>query len=174
MRRIIKTQISMNTHVSRAEIVLTIGTNVGYLKSFKNTLDDSLGNVSVYGKLTKYNNIATAAYGAPPIFGSGANVSLGTTSTAVASYTPAATGMFRVIWFLRCVTASTPTLTLTFTDEGANSQSITLFNSAMVGGTVQQGTYIARAASTAAVAVAGLDSIALGDIFASATIEEMQ
>ena len=86
-----------------------------------------------------------------------------------------ATGqLFRISWNLSCVTNSTPTLTFTWTDPKAGAQSVTLYGAAMTGNTVQNGTYTIVAKSSAAVAVTGTDSVALGDIFASAQIEELQ
>jgi len=123
-----------------------------------------------------FSMLGLSGLGLSPIYGTGLIVSLGTTSTTVATYTPtSSTGsQFTIKWSLSCVTASTPTLTLTFTDPKAGAQTITLFNSAMTANSVAQGTYNLTATSAAAVLVAGLDSIAAGDVFASATIEQSQ
>jgi hypothetical protein len=133
-----------------------------------------VAGISLPTTVTKYNNIATAGIGLVPVYGAGLNVSLNTTSTAVASYTPANAGQFRVSWVLSCATSSTPTLTLTYTDTNGGAQTITLYNTAMTNGTVQQGTFNLESVSGTAIAITGSDSVALGDIFATVSIEKLQ
>ena len=137
-----------------------------------------IGNPAIgtgYGQI-QFSMLGLVGTGVPPIYGAGLNVSLGTTSTPVASYTPtSATGQRYIItWSLACKVASTPTLTLTYTDPNAGAQTITLYNTAMVTNAVANGTYPIVATSAAAIAIAGLDSVALGDIFASADIVRTQ
>lgn len=132
------------------------------------------GNINTLsGIIKQYDAVATAGLGVPAIFGAGLGVSLGTTSTAVCSYS-GATGMYLVKWVLSCKTSSTPNLTLTYTDPQAGAQTVTLYNSAMVGGAVENGVYPIWAATGTAIAVAGTDSVAAGDIYASAVIAEVQ
>ena len=123
-----------------------------------------------------YISDSSSVYLIPIVQKAGLIVSLNTTSTPVASFTPTSTTgqQFRICWVLSCVTSSTPTLQVTFTDPKAGAQTITLYNSAMTNGNVAQGTYILLAKSTAPIAITGSDSLALGDIFATATIEQLQ
>ncbi|MDR3551231.1 MAG: hypothetical protein P4L31_07500 [Candidatus Babeliales bacterium] len=112
----------------------------------------------------------------PVIVGNGLNVSLNTTSTAIASHTPASStgSQYVVNWNLSCKTSSTPTLTLTYTDPNAGAQTITLYNTAMISNTVTGGSYVIVATSGSTVSLTGTDGTALGDIFASATIKKEQ
>lgn len=136
---------------------------------------DANGNFTTWkGTAKQYGNVSTAGVGLPPIFGAGLAVSLNTVSTAVCSYTPQSNQHYRITWVLSCPTASTPTLTLTWTDPKCGAQSITLYNTAMGNNTVQTGSYSVYASTATAIAVTGSDSVALGDIFATATIEELQ
>ena len=113
--------------------------------------------------------------GYAPIYGAGLLVSIGTTATTIATYTPtSSTGQFFVVkWVLSASAAATPTLTLTFTDPKAGAQTVTLYNTAMSADTVAQGTYVLVATSAAAITVSATASVA-GDIFGSVTIDEEQ
>ena len=134
------------------------------------------GTINMDVKLGTYNAITVAGYGLTPVYAAGLLISLGTTSTDVASYTPtSATGQqFRISWSLACITASTPTLTLTWTDPKTGSQSFTLYNTAMLANTNADGVKNIVATNAASISITGLDSLAAGDIFATATIEELQ
>ena len=123
-----------------------------------------------------FSMIGLSGLGLPPIYGAGLLTSLGTASTTVASYTPtSSTGQsFEIKWRLSCVTASTPTLSLTYTDPKAGAQTITLYDTAMTAGSVASGSYPLVATSAAAITVAGLDSVAAGDIYATAEILQYQ
>lgn len=133
-------------------------------------------SINNYGYVTAYTGVNTTGFGVPAIFGSAMNVSLGTGSTGVCSYTPnqSAGQHFVIHWTLSCKTSSTPNLQVTFTDPNAGSQTITLYNTAMTTNQVQQGTYSLVATNSSAVAITGTDSAALGDIYATACITEMQ
>lgn len=111
--------------------------------------------------------------GVGAIVAAGVLLNLNVASTPVCSYTPqSATGqIFRVSWALSCKTTSTPNLKLTYRDPQAGDQIITLYNTAMAGSTTKGGTIDIVAKSGADIAITGTDSVALGDIFASATIE---
>jgi hypothetical protein len=126
--------------------------------------------------ITSYNNTSLVALGVPILIGAGLRVSLGTSSTSIASYTPtSSTGQnFIINWSLSCKTSSTPTLTLTYTDPDAGTQSITLYNTAMTANQVVSGTITIVAKSSAAIAIHGTDSVASGDIYATATIKQEQ
>ena len=128
------------------------------------------------GKITTYAGIALSGEGVPPIYAAGLLISLNTTSTVVCSYTPtSASGQhFRISWTLSCVTGSTPTLQVTFTDPKAGLQSIVLYNTAMLANTAQGGVFPLVATSAGAITVTGTDSVALGDIFATVEILEDQ
>ena len=123
-----------------------------------------------------FSMLGLSGLGLAPIYGAGLLISLGTTSTTVATYTPtSSTGQsFEIKWRLSCVTASTPTLTLTYTDPKAGAQTITLYNTAMTADSVASGSYPLVATSAAAITVAGLDSVAAGDIYATAEILQYQ
>ena len=124
----------------------------------------------------RWGGISTVGLGAPPIYGAGLLTSLGTTSTTVAAYTPtSSTGQsFEIKWRLSCVTASTPTLTLTYTDPKAGAQTITLYNSAMSASTVASGSYPLVATSAAAITVSGKDGTAADYIYATVEILQYQ
>ena len=132
--------------------------------------------ISIETTFWYYNNIATAGLGVGAIYGAGLLTSLGTASTTVASYTPtSSTGQsFEVKWRLSCVTASTPTLTLTYTDPKAGAQTITLYNSAMSASTVASGSYPLVATSAAAITVSGKDGAAADYIYATVEILQYQ
>ena len=114
--------------------------------------------------------------GLAPIYGAGLLTSLGAASTTVASYTPtSSTGQsFEVKWRLSCATASTPTLTLSYTDPKAGAQTITLYNSAMSASTVASGSYPLVATSAAAITVSGKDGTAADYIYATVEILQYQ
>ena len=123
-----------------------------------------------------FSQIGLSGLGLAPIYGAGLLVSLGTASTTVASYTPtSSTGQsFEVKWRLSCVTASTPTLSLTYTDPKAGAQTITLYNSAMSDSTVTSGSYPLVATSAAAITVSGKDGTAADYIYATVEILQYQ
>ena len=123
-----------------------------------------------------FSMIGLSGLGLPPIYGAGLLTSLGTASTTVASYTPtSSTGQsFEIKWRLSCVTASTPTLSLTYTDPKAGAQTITLYNSAMSAGAVASGTYPLVATSAAAITVSGKDGTAADYIYATVEILQYQ
>ncbi len=154
---------------------IVIGYNLG-VAGESNML--RIGNPALgagYGQIA-FSTKGLVGLGVGPIYGAGLLVSLGTTATTVTSYTPtSASGQFFVVkWSLACVTASTPTLTLSWTDPKAGAQSVTLFNSAMTANTTAQGVYVIAATSAAAITLSGSDSLAAGDIFASGTIVQEQ
>ena len=130
----------------------------------------STGNVGVF------SGIATAGKGVSPIFAAGLLISLNTTSTVVCSYTPGSSSgqSFTVKWRLSCATASTPDLKVTYTDPKAGLQSIVLYNTAMLANTAQGGVFPIVATNAGAITITGTDSVALGDIFATAEILEDQ
>lgn len=123
-----------------------------------------------------FSMLGLSGLGLAPIYGAGLLTSLGTTSTTVASYTPtSSTGQsFEVKWRLSCVTASTPTLSLTYTDPKAGAQTITLYNSAMSASTVASGSYPLVASSAAAITVSGKDGTAADYIYATVEILQYQ
>ena len=123
-----------------------------------------------------WGGISTVGLGAPPIYGAGLLTSLGTTSTTVASYTPTSSAgqSFEVKWRLSCVTASTPTLTLSYTDPKAGAQTITLYDSAMSASTVASGSYPLVATSAAAITVSGKNGTAADYIYATVEILQYQ
>lgn len=97
---------------------------------------DSSQNVSLTNKITKYNNISTAGQGVPSIFAAGRVTARTAASAALAAYTlPAADGSFIVSGNV-LVTASTThsfTMTVTYTDEGNTSRTLTLNFSQITG-----------------------------------------
>lgn len=133
------------------------------------------GTINMDVKLGTYDAVAIAGYGLSPIYAAGLLISLGTTSTAVASYTPtSATGQsFTVKWRLSAAAATTPTLTLTWTDPKAGAQSVTLSSVAMAANTTAQGVLPVVATSAAAISVTG-SALVAGDIFATVEVIEDQ
>jgi hypothetical protein len=133
------------------------------------------GNVTTGAKFVQYNNISTVGLGLSPIYAAGLLISLGTSSTAVASYTPtSSTGQsFHVQWRLSASAATTPTLTLSWTDPKAGAQSVTLSSAAMAANTTAQGVFPLTATSAAAISVTG-SALVAGDIFATAEIVQDQ
>ena len=130
----------------------------------------SSGLTVVGGKVGYFNGINTGGYGLSPIYSAGYRVALGTTSTAVASYGPGADGSFRVVWRLACIAATTPTLTVAWTDPDAGAQSKNVSPGAMAAGTVASGV-LPIAATTAGITVTG-SALAAND--ATATVEIVQ
>ena len=115
------------------------------------------------------------ATGTPFITGAGLLFSIGTTSTTIATYTPtSATGQnFNIKWVLSAASATTPTLTVSWTDPKAGAQTVTLFSSAMTASSVQSGVYPLVATSASAITVSASALIG-ADIFATATVSQEQ
>ena len=124
------------------------------------------------GLLGEYAGISTAGLGFSPIYGAGLRVALGTSSAAVASYTPGATGSFRIVWRLAAKAATTPTLTLTYTDPDAGAQTITLYSTAMPANGVASGVY-PLVSGASAITVSG-SALVAGDIIATVEIIQSQ
>ena len=124
------------------------------------------------GSVTTYLSLPTVGTGLSPIYGAGLRVALGTASTPIASFTPAAVGSFRVVWRLAAKAATTPTLTLTYTDPDAGAQTITLYSSAMSANGVASGVY-PLVSGASAIAVNG-SALAADDIFATVEIIQSQ
>ena len=131
--------------------------------------------IQASGFFNKYDNINTVGLGLPPIYASGLLVSIGTTSTTIATYTPtSSTGQqFVIQWTLSAASATTPTCTATFTDPKAGAQTVTLFSSAMASGTVQQGSYSLVATSGSAVTMS-CSALVGSAIFGTASISQYQ
>ena len=74
---------------------------------------------------------------------------------------------------LSAASATTPTLTVSWTDPKAGAQTVTLFNSAMAASSVQSGVYPLVATSAAAITVPA-SALVAADIFATATVSQEQ
>ena len=119
-----------------------------------------------------YNGVATKGLGLSPIYAAALRTALGTSSATVATYTPGAVGSFRVVWRLAAKAATTPTLTLTYTDPDAGAQTITLYDTAMAADGVAQGQF-ALVSAADAITVAG-SALAASDIIATVEIIQSQ
>ena len=124
------------------------------------------------GYVYQFANEATAGLGFSPIYSAGLRVALGTASTPIASFAPAATGSFTIRWRLAAKAATTPTLTLTYTDPDAGAQTITLYSSAMLANGVASGTY-PFVSGASAIAVSG-SALVANDIIATVEIIQSQ
>lgn len=96
------------------------------------------------GKVTAYNNVATAGLGVPAIYGYGRSTAQSGAVASVATYTPTADGSFEVSANVLVTTSTTHNFTVTcaYTDEGGTARTLT-FNFSNVAGTI--GTTIANA-----------------------------
>lgn len=107
------------------------------------------GNLSLLGgKISTYNNITTAGWGVPAIYGSGRATAQVAANASVATYTVgAADGSFEVSANVLVTTATTHafTVTCTYTDEGNTSRTLTLTFSQLAGTLI---TSITNAAGT--------------------------
>jgi hypothetical protein len=97
-------------------------------------------------KLTSYNGIPTAGWGAPVIVGYGRVLAQAAANAAIAAYTPAVDGSFEVSANVLVTTATTHAFTLTcaYTDEGNTARTLTLTFGLVAGGVAT--TSIANAA----------------------------
>lgn len=118
------------------------------------------------------NGVSTIGLGWSPIYAAALRTALGTTSANLATYTPGAVGSFRVVWRLAAKAATTPTLTLTYTDPDAGAQTITLYDTAMAADGVAQGQF-ALVSAADAITVAG-SALAASDIIATVEIIQSQ
>ena len=139
-----------------------------------NTLDDSNGNNSLYGKTTTYNNISTVGSGLPAEYASTTTsaVAIGTTSTVIKTYTPTVAGQFLVVVSVEASTASTiSSLTVTYTDgTSGTSTTQTLATSVAVAlNTAVSFTALCNATTASAISVQAT-AAAASDLYASASI----
>lgn len=94
----------------------------------------AFGSISLTGKVTTYNNIATVAGGAPSILAVADLTAQSAAKTATALYTPTATGLYRISYYAKVTTAATTSsilggttgLILAYTD-GTDSVAQTAF-----------------------------------------------
>lgn len=97
---------------------------------------DSTGAVLLTAKMTTYNNIATAGWGVPAIYGSGRATGQTAAVASVAAYTVgAADGSFLVSANVLVTTATTHNFTVTcaYTDEGNTARTLTFTFSSLAG-----------------------------------------
>lgn len=122
-----------------------------------------------------FSQIGLVGLGLPPIYGSAQGVSIAATSTVIATYTPTATGTFRVVVTIECKVAATlDTLTVTYTGSAtALAMTQTLATSvALTAGTAVS--YVAEAYATTATAVSVQATASVAaDLFGTATIERL-
>lgn len=94
------------------------------------------GNMSVIGKVVKYNNISTAGWGMPAIYGSGRSTAQTAAVASVATYTVgAADGSFLVSANanITAFVAGTFNVTVAYTDETNTARTLTLNFSSLTG-----------------------------------------
>lgn len=106
------------------------------------------------GKITEYNNIATVSAGVPAIYGE-QNLTAQTAAVAATTlYTPAATGMFRIVVTLKVTTAATTSstlgaVTITYTSgDGSVAQSQVMLLSTAAGAAATTSTTNSTTTST--------------------------
>jgi len=108
---------------------------VGGATAISSTLDVS-GAVTLTAKVTKYNNVTTAGWGVPAIYGSGRSTAQTAAVASVAAYTvPAADGSFRIDANVLVTTSTTHNFTVAvdYTDEGNTARTLTLTFSSLAG-----------------------------------------
>lgn len=99
---------------------------------------DNTGQMTLYGKITNYNNIATAGWGTPTVYGSGRSTAQTAAVASVATYTVgAADGSFTITSNVNVTTSTAHsfTVTCTYTDETNTSRTLTLSYIQIGGGT---------------------------------------
>ena len=126
--------------------------------------------------ISTYKNIATAGKGIAAIYGTPTlGTSLNTSNTQIATYTPASTGQFRCEIAISCKTTETVTIYISYVDPQAGTITTQqIFTSAMTGGTTASLTFNIWATTGDAITVYGKGGTALGDAYASCTIEQLQ
>jgi hypothetical protein len=115
----------------------------------------SVAGASIGGKLTSYNGVALAALGLPAIVAE-ADITGKTAAATICSYTPTANYQtFFVAGYLNITTSSTEsiTITVTFTDEAANSRTVTILSAQTTAGFFPATPALIRAATATAVSV---------------------
>jgi hypothetical protein len=103
---------------------------------FSSNTDPGLGGLAVKGSMAVYNNITTAGWGVPAIYGSGRVTGQTANAVTVATYTtPAADGSYMIAASMNVTafTSGTAGLQVTFTDETGNTISIPLNISGQAG-----------------------------------------
>ena len=184
-------QINVTTAV--AVHIIGIGTNAGYnytgternniiigyntaTAGESNMIRIGSANSGVTGQgQVAFSQVGLVGLGLSPIYGSAQGVAISTSSTVISSFTPTATGTYRVCVTIECKTASTlSTITVTYTGSATSaSMTQTLATSvALTAGTAV--TYIAECYATTATAVSvQATAAAASDLYGTATIERM-
>ncbi|HXB11719.1 MAG TPA: hypothetical protein VNZ45_07020, partial [Bacteroidia bacterium] len=138
-----KAQGSTNTTDNSLATVMTLdgsgNLRIGDATAPTATLD-VLGKMTVNssGLITKHNNVATAGWGVPSIYGYGRSTAQTAAVASVATYTVgAADGSFIVSANVLVTTSTTHSFSvqMTYTDEGNTSRTVT-FNVQQLGGTL--------------------------------------
>lgn len=90
---------------------------------------DSSGNLLLVGTVTTYNNVSTAGVGLATILASGTLTGNVSNTATIATYTPTATGLFRVNWALRCTafTGGTVFVNLSYKDDSGQARNLQLY-----------------------------------------------
>ena len=154
---------------------IVIGYNLGVLGE-SNML--RIGNPAIgatYGQIA-LPMLNLAALGVPGIYGTpGLSVNLGTTATQICTFTPPATGMYSVRLAISCKTASTVTITISYTDPNAGTiTNQSIYSKALSAGQTDTLEFNVTATSASAIVVNGTDSVALGDAYVSGQVERLQ
>ena len=154
---------------------IVIGYNLGVLGE-SNML--RIGNPAIgatYGQIA-LPMLNLTALGVPGIYGTpGLSVNLGTTATQICTFTPPATGMYSVRLAISCKTASTVTITISYTDPNAGTiTNQSIYSKALSAGQTDTLEFNVTATSASAIVVNGTDSVALGDAYVSGQVERLQ
>jgi len=117
---------------------VTLFLESGNLNSDSAAINIQTASFNLTGKTTKYNNISTAGWGSPAIYGYGRSSAQSAAVASVASYTVGGSDGTFLVSANILVTASVTnsfTCTCTYTDEAGNSRTLTLTFS-NIGGTL--------------------------------------
>ncbi len=137
-------------------------------------LGNAASGVTGQGQVA-FSQIGLVGFGLAPIYGSAQGVSIATAATIIATYTPTATGTFRVVVTVECkVAANLDTLTVSYTGAATAlvmTQTLTPVISLTAGEAVS---YVALCYATTATAIdVTASASAASDLFGTATIEQM-
>ena len=131
------------------------------------------GSLALTGKISTYNNIATAGGGVPATYATTSTspvVLVG--ATTILTYTPAAAGLFMVLVSVEASTATTlNSLTVTYTDQTSNAVTTQTLATSVVIGLNAAFTYcvLCSAKTSTAISVQGTPLVD-SRLYASATI----
>ena len=154
---------------------IVIGINYG-VAGESNMIRIGSANSGVTGQgQVAFSQIGLVGLGLAPIYGSAQGVAIGTSSTVISSFTPTATGTFRVTVVVEAKAAATlDSLTVTYTSSvtGATLTQTLASTVAFTANTGSSFTVLCYATTAAAVSVQATASLA-SDLYGTATIERL-